>query len=187
MKWFCLVAALGLLAAGTRGQSPPSSNYLVDALNSAMELKGIYDYETESFRARLTYQADDFGYYFTRSMRYAQPRATTQGQGAALQVCASVAASQSQESIRQFDEALRHIQQDSNQLQLSVYEQLQQTNIKAEDLELFYYYHSHRMEEARNRLYEVHFVTLGNSWARMWFDHFDIAEELDECLERALA
>lgn len=184
MKSFGLGVVVILCLALAEGQT---GNYLLAAFDSAMEVKAEYISEADFFRERLTWQADDFGYYFTTRMRYALAQATTPAQGAALRECAAVAAATCQESINRFDDSLQALHADANQLHSSVHEQLMDTNIKAEDLELFYYYHSYRMEAARDRLFDVHIMELGNRWADMWFLYFDISEALDECISLALA
>lgn len=164
-----------------------NANYLLDAFESSMALQQSYEEETEYFRQRLGWQADDYAYYFTNSVRYALETATTEAQGAALQACAGEAAAKSLEAISAFDDSLQSVQNEANDLHFSVFRQLMETNIKAEDLELFYYYHSYRVAAAFDRLWDVHVVVLGDHWANMWFDYFDISEELYTCIESALA
>lgn len=183
MKSLCIGVVLILCVVMSQAQI---GNYLLEAYNSAMEVKATYEEEVAFFRERLTWQADDFGYYFTSRIRNALNENTTPAQGAALQQCAATAAVQSQESINRFKESLLSLQEDANKLQSSVYEQLMETNIKEEDLELFYYYHNYRLDAARDRLFEVHINDLGNRWMEMWFEYFTISEAMDECIAVAL-
>lgn len=161
-------------------------NYLMQSLDSAMWWEEYYFDEANFFRARLTWEADDYGYYFTTRMRNAIAAATTAQQGAALQLCAASAADQCLNLIHRFDDALRNTQADGNRLHATVYQQLMETNVKVTDLELFYYYHNYRMEEARERYYEHHLIEMGNRWADMWFGYLTIAEALDACIAAAL-
>ena len=162
------------------------TNYLLEAFQSAMKLKADYETDIFFFRERLTFQADDLAYYFTVRMRYVLTDANTEAQGAALQGCASAAANQSLELIHRFDDSLRQLEEEATQLHVSVLEELIQTNIKAVGVDVFYYYHNYRVEEAIRRLVEVHQVELGNRWSDMWWGYFDIADELDKCTAEAM-
>lgn len=161
-----------------------SGNYLLDAYESAMEMKRSYDDEAEFFRLRLTWQADDYGYYFTVRMRTALQRATTEAEGAALQICAANSASSCRDLMNRFDYTLRDLEGASNRLHLTVFEQIIETNLK-QDLERFIYNHNYQMEEADYLLNDVLILELADRWIEMWFAYFDIAEALDECISNA--
>lgn len=162
-----------------------TGNYLLDAYETALEMKRSYDEEAEFFRVRLTYQADDYGYYFTVRMRTALERATTEEEGAALQICAATATSSCRVLMDRFDYALRDLEQASNRLHQTVFEQLIETNIKR-DLDQFIYNHNYQMEEYDFLLNEVLVLELGERWFEMWWGYFDIAESLDECISNSL-
>lgn len=182
MKVLLIVSVLAIVAVSNAQRV----NYLENAFANAMAVKRNYDEELVFFRERLTWQADDFGYYFTVRMRYAIARATTEAEGATLQGCASVAAFRSRALIDRFDEALRHMEHAANNLFLSIYEQFMEMNVKKSDMELFYYLHSYRMEDAELELNEIHIPEAGNRWMEMWFGYFNIADELDDCIFGAL-
>lgn len=177
LLWITLILSLSVFA---------DANYLLHSFDSAIFWRDYYHDEANSFRTRLTSEADDFGYYFTRRMRYAIAQATTEQQGAALQICAANCADACNASITRFDDTLRVTQTEGDNVHMTVYHQLMETNIKAEDLELFYYYHSHRMLAARERYYDYLLLEMADRWAEMWWAYFVIGDALDACIDAAL-
>lgn len=174
-----LTLILAVLVLSSQAQI---GDYVLNAYNSAMAMKEIFEYNVEYFRETLTIEARDFGYYFTDQVARGLERVTTEAQGAALSVCAANAATSSRDSIHRFDATLIPLQNAAMGLHLSVWEELTATNINA-DLDTFYYRHNQRMDASYDHLNSVLLDHIYTANIVLWLDYFDISMDLGDCVE----
>lgn len=189
MKSTFSLSCLILLAASSITVNAQATNYISAAYDSAVEMHNMYEQYVEFFRKSLNVEAADFGLYFTDAMADAIARAdpTSVTHGAALQSCAGVAARRSRTSIELFDEAVVSLQAESTRIHLTVVQQLLNTNVKENDLELFYYYHSHRMTALQDRLQDELLPRMYDDLSVLWADYFIILGDMEDCIEAVLA
>lgn len=170
---------LAVLVLSTQAQI---GDYVLNAYNSAMAMKEIFEYNVDNFRGSLTIEAQDFGDYFTERVTREMERTTTEAQGAALSICAENAATSSRNSINRFDATLVPLQNAAMRLHLSVWEELIATNINA-DLDTFYYRHNQRMDASYDHLNNVLLETIVSDLIDLWLDFFDFSMALSDCIE----
>lgn len=173
-----------LLAVSSNGQT---TNYLMNAYDSAMDLHHTFEMYVENYQKSLAVEISDFGLYFTDAMTAAIARASTAAQGSALQSCAATATEKTHTAIDLFLAPLENLQEVSTRLHQSVWQQLIETNLKEEDVELFYYYHNYRVQDAYNNLYDVLLEDLYNELYSLWAKYFTILAEMEDCIDLALA
>lgn len=184
MKSLLLLCALACLAAtSVRSQT---TNYIMEAYNSAVLMKSYYDEEVEYFREMLTYEADDMGYYFTDLVAQGIALVDTAAQGAAIQECGFRAADLSQENIEFMEYYINAAERAANDLHTTVLLQLRNMNIKEYDLELFYYYHSYTMDDAYYDLWYWYSDNMFYSWLIVYIEFFYVNEELYDCIVEVL-
>lgn len=181
----CLLLIVVLYGATAQAQS---MNYLLASYDHAIEMHNQYEQYVENFRKSLNVEAADFGLYFTEAVASAIERSAQDVyHGTAIQSCAGVAALASRDAINRFDEALLPIQQQAFDIHFTVIRQLMETNIKENDLELFYYYHNYRMDELYNHLYDELLPSLYDDLYELWDEYFVILGQMETCLESAIA
>lgn len=128
-------------------------NYILRSYESALGIKAYYDEEIWYSREWLNIEAEDIGYFFTDVVADALERSPNEAQGAAITICANTTATISHWNIEYVADELRAVERVSIDLHNSVYSLLRDMNIKEYDLELFYYNHEIRMQEAYQALW----------------------------------
>ena len=161
-----------------------SGNYLMASYDAAVEMKKEADYDIEEWRWWLTIEARDIDQYFIEIVFEGIANATTAGQGAVIARCTAAAAERGHHNVIYMDEVIMEAQESSNDLHWTVFDLLRTTNIKEQDLELFYYYHSYVMAEAYDLLY-WHYYQMFDAWLEVLWDFFDNQYDLYECIDGA--
>lgn len=164
-----------------------TGNYLINSYDAAMELKLLYENEVTFYRGYLTSEAEDMGHYYTNLMAMALDVATTEEEGAALQSCVTRTAASADKNMIEYDYMLRHFEQVTRELHLSIFKILMDTNIKQEGAHLVYYYHDLYMEKMHEALSKYDYW-LFDGWNDLlyllWIDLYD---ELYYCINDVLS
>lgn len=181
MKNFVFLVVILACFAGTavHGQA---NNYLLSAYESALELKAAYHQQIMSWRDWLTIEAGDVGFYFTNIVARALDRSPNEVQGAGITSCVNTTVTYSRININNMDDELRATQEAAVNLHNSVMLQLLEMNIKENDLEMFYYYHSLKMQEAYDQLWNEYYVRLETAREHLYDEWFTRYSELDGCI-----
>lgn len=186
MKCVSLPLLALLAVVVSRASSQVTGNYLLAAYEASMELKETFDYWAEYYRDDITYEADDYSNAFTNRIANAVQQATTAEHGLALMRCADTAADQAQEAIENFHNKIRDLKNASHHLHQSVWVQLLDWNIKDEEVSLFYYYHSLRLDEAYANFNTVLLPAIHVALLHMEEMYYVISLQLDSCIASAL-
>lgn len=180
MKTIVFFVVLGFCSSPVvRAQS---NNYLLRAYDSALEMKALYDDEIEYWREFLTGEAGDVGYYFTDIVTRALDRFPNEVQGAGITRCTNTTATYSRANINSMADELLATEVAAVILQNSVTLLLTEMNIKEYDLELFYYYHSLKMQEAYEKLIYEYVERMSDAWLHLFMElgyHYD---QLQYCI-----
>lgn len=161
------------------------SNYILLAYEAAMETVAEYDFERDFFRALLTWESNNVGSIFVTILSDGIDHIQTEAQGDEMRLCAERTATASQNYLNRMDDLLRKLESDMTNLHLTVFQQLIDTNIKAESVELFYYYHGLRLEEALSELDEQS-VVLHDAYTDIYFSFFDEFYALEACINNVV-
>lgn len=163
-----------------------TGNYILESYNAAMELKTLYENEVLFYRSMLTAEAWDMGRVFGDNMATWIGRADNENQGEALRRCAEITAVRCQSNIDLFADRILDLQRDSEELDLSVFRQLMDMNIKSEEYSLFYYHHSLRMEERLEWLNDHHIPMLQEAYIYVFNEWFTLYSNIQICAADAL-
>lgn len=181
----CLVLAC-FVGTAVRGQA---NNYLLFAYNAAVAMKAEYLAEIEYWSEALTVEADDMGYYYTNLVAEGLERATTEAQGAAISRCANQTVYYCELNINYLSNEIRAAGDAAVELHNSVNLQLREMNIKEYDLELFYYYHSYKMQEAYEALWGLDGFSdrMFYEWIWVLIDFFYNYDDLYYCIDEVVS
>ena len=159
-----------------------TGNYLLDSYEAAVQMKQLYENDIEYWREWLTIEAQDMDFFFIELVFIGINRATAPEHGYGIAKCTAEAAETSRNNIIYMDEVMIEVQDIANTLHLTVFDLLSTTNIKEQDLELFYYYHSYVMEETEWNLWFLYYE-MYDAWLAVLMDFFDVRDRLFLCID----
>lgn len=171
-----------LLAANGNAQT---GNYILESYNAATALQRRYEIEVNHYGWMLTLEMRDLG-NFANLLATWIGFADNEAQGEALRICAETIVELSRTNIDLFADRIFDLQQDSQELHLTVFRQLMEMNIKSEEYSLFYYYHSQRMDERLNLLEDHHIPRLEEALELVYDDWFILYVNMTDCAAEAL-
>lgn len=180
---FLIVCVVAILGRTMKAQ--PSPSYLQYAYDSALEVIAEYSFERNYFRALLTWESNNVGAIFVSLLADGIDEIQTPEQGEEMRRCAESTATTSQNYLNRMDDLIGKLEDDMSNLHQTVYGQLMDMNIKQEDIYLFYYYHSLRMEDAMQRLEDHHYI-LHDAYTDIYFSFFDEFYALEECINNVV-
>lgn len=180
---FCGLVLILAVATAVKAQT---GNYILQSYNSAVVIKELYEVQLNYYRVVLTEEAWDMGRVFTDQMADWIAEAQTAAQGTALRTCASQATVQCEEYIDLFGDRLEELQHETDEIHLSVYEQMMDMNIKSEEYSLFYYYHTQRLDAKLERLSQYHIPRLQEAYNLIYNRWFEVYYFLRDCSAAAL-
>lgn len=184
MKFFVECGILWILVVAATANAQ-SGNYLMDSIDSTMEILEYFNFEVDYYREALLWEAEDMGYYFTWSLTEAARVAYTEDQGEGLRRCAEIVATACESNIHWFEDQLRELEKDTRELHLSIYNAFGPTNIVTEGGYMIYYNHNIFLN-GRMQLLAEHDTNLLNAWFDLYLRFFELDVELDYCIEAVM-
>lgn len=186
MNYRVVFLIVACFSAAVRGQA---NNYLLSAYESSLAMKAEYVEEIEYWSQWLTIEADDMGYYFTDLVADGLQLATTEAQGAAISRCANQTVHYCELNINYMSEEIRKSAIAAVNLQNSVFLQLREMNIKQYDLELFYYFHDYRIQEAYEALWgdDGFSDRMFYEWIWVLIDFYYNYDDLYYCIDQVVS
>lgn len=175
----CFGLIMCALAPPIQGQQ---YNYLLEALDSAMLMKGNFDYQSESYRYYLTYEAAAMSEMLTDRITAAIATATTVEQGTAIRYCAVQAGYYPVAIVGATAGHLEDLQNAAVEFHQKVIDELMATNVFTVNWEVFFYYFSVRLNAAYANLNDVLLQNVIDSLVEVISTSNIVFTELDDCL-----